>query len=262
MSADPESGSWRRYAKGVYDSFGSLTRVGTRYLGLGVLVAGLLTALLPDVRQQMSRIQQAVLAEIYPLESESFSHASSADLGQGVSSAGGAQGLAALNHVPLPVEIMRELGVSVGQLDALRSYIARKYRVAYDATGGVVATSFRVAHELEMDPLLLLSVIAIESRYNPLAESSVGAQGLMQVMTRVHTDKLDPFGGPSQALNPVVNINVGSMILSDCIRRRGSVQGGLACYVGATGPSDGGYGDRVLAERRRLALAAGIPLVR
>ncbi|CAM4354881.1 lytic transglycosylase domain-containing protein [Kerstersia similis] len=262
MSADPESGSWRRYAKSAYGSLGALTRVGTRYLGLGVLVAGLLTALLPDVRQQMVRIQQAVLAEIYPLESESFANASVQTLGQNAPVAGGTQGLAALNHVSLPLEIMRELGVSIGQVDALRSYIARKYRVAYDATGGVVATSFRVAHEKELDPLLLLAVIAIESRYNPLAESSVGAQGLMQVMTRVHRDKLDPFGGPSQALNPVVNINVGSMILSDCIRRRGSVQGGLACYVGATGPSDGGYGARVLAERRRLALAAGIPLVR
>jgi len=29
--------------------------------------------------------------------------------------------------------------------------------------------------------------------------------------------------------------------------------------VGATGPSDGGYGAKVLAERRRLSLASGIP---
>jgi len=88
----------------------------------------------------------------------------------------------------------------------------------------------------------------------------VGAQGLMQVMTKVHQDKFERFdGGAEAALNPIANIRVGSQILHDCIQRRGSVTGGLACYVGATGPSDGGYGAKVLAERRRLSLASGIP---
>ena len=33
-----------------------------------------------------------------------------------------------------------------------------------------------VGRDKQLDPLLLLAVIAIESRYNPLAESHVGAQ--------------------------------------------------------------------------------------
>ena len=112
-----------------------------------------------------------------------------------------------------------------------------------------------------VDPQLLLAVIAIESRYNPYAESHVGAQGLMQVMTKVHKEKFEAYtDGPIAALNPIANIRVGSQILRDCIKRRGSLEGGLACYVGATGPSDGGYGAKVLAERRRIALASGIPI--
>jgi hypothetical protein len=83
----------------------------------------------------------------------------------------------------------------------------------------------------------------------------------MQVMTQVHIDKFDRYGeGAAAALNPIANIRVGAQILDECIKRRGSVAGGLACYVGATGPSDGGYGARVLAEQRRLALASGIPI--
>ncbi|HUH39372.1 MAG TPA: lytic transglycosylase domain-containing protein, partial [Castellaniella sp.] len=122
-----------------------------------------------------------------------------------------------------------------------------------------VRIAFAVGEEWELDPQLLLAVIAIESRYNPFAESSVGAQGLMQIMTRVHRDKLPGAGGSQLTVfNPVVNIRVGAQILSDCIRRRGSLTGGLACYVGATGPSDGGYGARVLAEQRRIALASGL----
>ena len=101
---------------------------------------------------------------------------------------------------------------------------------------------YKVGRDKQLDPLLLLAVIAIESRYNPLAESHVGAQGLMQVMTSVHQDKFDAVG--KNPLDPGANIMVGATILKDCINRRGSVDGGLACYVGATGPDDNGYGAR------------------
>lgn len=150
-------------------------------------------------------------------------------------------------------------GVTQAQLHALRSYLARKYRIAGSVAGALIRTAFEVGREQKLDPQLLLAVIAIESRYNPFVESAVGAQGLMQVMTSVHREKLRPSGGSAAAFDPVVNIRVGAQILADCIRRRGGIEGGLACYVGATGPSDGGYGARVLAERRRIALASGLP---
>jgi hypothetical protein len=151
--------------------------------------------------------------------------------------------------------------VSAAQTEALRNYISRKYKVASDATAVLVNTAYKVGRELKLDPLLLLAVIAVESRYNPFAESSVGAQGLMQVMTSVHQAKFDAYGNKGP-LDPVANIRVGASILRDCIKRRGSVAGGLACYVGSSGPNDGGYGDKVQAERRRLAVASGIPLAR
>src|SRR3546814_1399130 len=152
-------------------------------------------------------------------------------------------------------------GISSAQAQALRSYIARKYRIASSVAGVIIETAFQVGREKELDPQLLLAVIAIESRYNPYAESHVGAQGLMQVMTKVHIEKFDPYGeGAAAALNPIANIRVGAQILYDCIKRRGSIKAGLACYVGATGPSDGGYGAKVLAEQRRIALASGIPI--
>lgn len=152
-------------------------------------------------------------------------------------------------------------GLTANQSKALRSYLARKYSVAEIAAGALVNTVFVIARERRLDPQLVLAVIAIESRYNPYAESQVGAQGLMQVLTRVHKDKFEVFEyGVADALNPIANIWVGTSILQSCIQRRGSVEGGLACYVGATGPSDGGYGAKVLAERRRIALASGIPI--
>jgi len=136
-------------------------------------------------------------------------------------------------------------------------YLARRYRVAEEATRMLVATAFQIGQETRLDPLLILSVVAIESSLNPFAESSMGAQGLMQVMTRVHADRFEPHGGQLAALDPVANMKVGSAILSDLIARGGSVERGLQLYVGAGNlPDDGGYGARVLGERARLSLAA------
>ncbi len=136
-------------------------------------------------------------------------------------------------------------------------YLARRYRVAEEATRMLVATAFQVGREQKLDPLLILSVVAIESSLNPFAESSMGAQGLMQVMTRIHAERFEAHGGQLAALDPVANMKVGSAILGDLINRGGSVERGLQLYVGAGNlPDDGGYGARVLRERARLALAA------
>jgi len=156
---------------------------------------------------------------------------------------------------------VRLAGVSEAQYQALRSYIARKYKVAYTAVGALIDIAYREAQSKKLDPLLILAVMAIESSYNPFAESGVGAQGLMQIMTKVHQEKFEPFSeGTLAVFSPDANIQVGTQILADCLQRRGSLAGALACYVGATGPSDGGYGKRVLAERSRIALASGIAI--
>ena len=132
------------------------------------------------------------------------------------------------------------------------SYLARRYRVAHQPVNTLVKAAFDTGSEVGLDPLLLLAVMAIESGFNPYAESGVGAQGLMQVMSKVHSDKFQYFGGPSAALQPLANIKVGALVLKDCIQQGGSVPGGLRRYVGATTPDDGGYGAKVLAERGRL----------
>jgi soluble lytic murein transglycosylase-like protein len=136
-------------------------------------------------------------------------------------------------------------------------YLARRYRIADEAARMLVANAFEIGHEKKLDPLLILSVVAIESGLNPFAQSPMGAQGLMQVMTRVHAERFAEHGGHLAALDPIANMKVGSEILHDLIRRGGSVERGLQLYVGAGNmPDDGGYGAKVLGERSRLAIAA------
>jgi soluble lytic murein transglycosylase-like protein len=133
------------------------------------------------------------------------------------------------------------------------AWLARKYRVASDATNMLVSATYLTADEIKIDPLLVLAVMAIESGFNPFAESPMGAQGLMQVMSKVHHDKFQELGGIKAALNPVANIRVGAQILKDYVNRGGSVEAGLKLYVGAAdSETDYGYGARVLAEYHRL----------
>jgi hypothetical protein len=79
------------------------------------------------------------------------------------------------------------------------------------------------------------------------------------VMTGIHSDKYDNFGGKLAAFDPVTNLRVGAKVLQECIQRAGSVPAGLKFYVGAAlHPDDGGYAEKVLSEHARLqAVAAG-----
>jgi soluble lytic murein transglycosylase-like protein len=136
-------------------------------------------------------------------------------------------------------------------------WLSRRYRVAGDAANMLVSTAYSTAHDIKLDPLLILAVMAIESGLNPFAESPMGAQGLMQVMAKVHSDKFDEVGGSQAALNPVANIRVGALILKDYVDRTGSVEAGLKSYVGAgAATDDSGYGSKVLTEYRRLKQVA------
>ena len=103
-----------------------------------------------------------------------------------------------------------------------------------------------------MDPLLILAVMAIESRYNPVAESVVGAKGLMQVMPKCHLDKLAELGGEEALLEPEVNIQVGAQILREYQRRCRDTEAALQMYAGAFEEPSGQYSTKVFAERARL----------
>ena len=144
------------------------------------------------------------------------------------------------------------------QQAAVAFWLARKYNVAPEPLSVLVAEAYEIGQKAKLDPTLILAIMAIESGFNPFAQSPVGAQGLMQVMTKVHTDKYENFGGKLAAFDPVTNLRVGVKVLQDCIRRAGSIEGGLKFYVGAANlETDGGYAAKVLAEQARLLAVTG-----
>jgi soluble lytic murein transglycosylase-like protein len=149
------------------------------------------------------------------------------------------------------------------QQASLASWIARRYKVAPEPVAALVQEAWSAGQRAGVDPTLILAIMAIESSFNPFAQSTVGAQGLMQVHTKVHDDKFVAFGGKRAAFDPISNLRVGVQVLKDCIARAGSVQDGLRHYVGAALlDSDGGYASRVMAEQgfmRGVANGKAVP---
>ncbi len=139
------------------------------------------------------------------------------------------------------------------QQAAVAFWLSKKYRVAPEPISALVSEAYSIGARVKIDPTLILAVMAVESGFNPFAQSSVGAQGLMQVMTKIHSDKYQSFGGKFAAFDPLANLHVGVKVLQDCIRMAGSIEGGLKYYVGAANmETDGGYASKVMAEHARL----------
>jgi hypothetical protein len=143
------------------------------------------------------------------------------------------------------------------QQAAVAQWLARRYRVAPEPVSRLVQEAWSVGQKANLDPTLILAIMAVESSFNPFAQSAVGAQGLMQVMTKVHNDKYEAFGGNHAAFDPVTNLRVGVQVLKECIARAGSLEAGLRFYVGAANlVEDGGYAGKVLSEQNALRLVA------
>lgn len=225
----------RTFVADVTEGFLEITHNSFALIGLAVAFVVLTLTARPDLRQAgeahlMDWLQsrQVALLEI-PVELGAIEHATASN----------------------PKDLPKEQA-------AVAYWLSKKYRVAPEPLSALVAEAYETGARTKIDPTLILAIMAIESSFNPFAQSSVGAQGLMQVMTRVHTDKYENFGGHFAAFDPVTNLRVGVKVLQECIARAGSVEGGLRYYVGAANlPDDGGYTAKVLAEHFRLRQVAG-----
>lgn len=135
---------------------------------------------------------------------------------------------------------------------ALIEHLSRRYMIASEATERMVAAAHRAARQVGLDPLLVLAVISIESRFNPIAESGMGAKGLMQIIPKYHLAKLRAHGGEDAVLDPESNILVGTQILQEYVHRTGSLEAGLQFYNGAFWDGSAQYAQKVMAERDRI----------
>lgn len=228
------SNSLANIADDIAQGFFEITHNSFALVGLAVVFAVITLTARPDLRQAgesrlMTWLQERQEAAIGFTEPDAIDRATAAN----------------------PKDLPR-------QQAALAFWLSRKYGVAPEPLSVLVAEAFEIGQKAKLDPTLILAIMAIESGFNPFAQSPVGAQGLMQVMTNIHHAKYENFGGKLAAFDPVTNLRVGVKVLQECIARAGSVEAGLKFYVGAANlESDGGYAAKVMAERARLLAVVG-----
>ena len=136
--------------------------------------------------------------------------------------------------------------------EALSRYLSRRFLIASEATERMVGAAYSAARDVGLDPLLLLAVISVESRFNPIAESGMGAKGLMQIIPKYHRAKLVDLGGEQALWDPEANIRLGASILQEYVYRTGTLEAGLQYYNGAFWDGRAQYAQKVFAERARL----------
>lgn len=139
-----------------------------------------------------------------------------------------------------------------GRYRALAEFLAKRYRVSQEVTFDLVSLAHHAGRRMGLDPLLIIAVIAVESRFNPIAESVAGAQGLMQIIPQYHTGKLEEHGGARSVFDPATNIFVGARILKEYIRLTGNLGIALQMYAGALNDNEDQYANKVMNEKRRL----------
>jgi hypothetical protein len=233
QALDATARGLRTFVSDVVDGFFEITHNSFALLGLATVFAVLALAARPDLRQTgeeqlmgwlQSRKPAPEVTEVSDLEPTAIERTTAAS----------------------PHELPK-------QQAAVAYWLSKKYRVAAEPLSVLVAEAFDLGKKTKLDPTLILAIMAVESSFNPFAQSQVGAQGLMQVMTRVHGEKYESAGGTLTAFDPVTNMRVGVKVLQECIARAGSLEGGLRYYVGAANlTEDGGYAGKVLAEHERL----------
>jgi soluble lytic murein transglycosylase-like protein len=135
---------------------------------------------------------------------------------------------------------------------ALVAYLSDRYRVRQEETSVFVDEAHAAAAEFDLDPLLVLAVMAVESSLNPAARSGFGAHGLMQVVPRFHREKLAEHGGEAALADPRVNVLVGAQILKEYLLKTGNLRAGLQRYAGSQDDEERRYSRKVLSEKERL----------
>lgn len=130
--------------------------------------------------------------------------------------------------------------------------VARRYRVSNEALLPIFEAAQVAGRERNIDPMVLIAVISVESSFNPYSQSVMGAQGLMQVIPRFHQDKIPEWAGAQPFLDPVSNVHIGAHVLQETIRRQGGLMLGLQQYAGALDDDAMGYANKVMAEKQRL----------
>ena len=145
--------------------------------------------------------------------------------------------------------------VQQSKLTNLSRHIQSKYGISEQKATNIVRQSIDNGSRHQLEPELILAIIAVESMFRERAVSRVGARGLMQVMPGPHREKVKEIGGSRALFDPAKNIHTGSKILTIYLNNHsGNLRRALLNYNGSLGTRSS-YADRVMRIYRDLQRA-------
>ena len=217
----------------VREGFVEITRHSLALLGLALVAVALTFAVRPGLQQSAS---ETLMSWLEMRQVQQFQAAQ-------------------LFQTPTPAD--RTTATSMQHLSsdqvAVTHWLSRKYKVSPEPLSALVTEAWAVGERSQISPTLILSIMAIESRFNPFASGTRGAMGLMQIEPEAHSQALPPFGGRLAAFDPLTNLRVGTRYLQGLIQDAGTLEEALHLYAKASGQVNNNlYVDRVLAEQKLL----------
>ena len=127
--------------------------------------------------------------------------------------------------------------------------LSAKYNKDEKTITEYVNYSIAASNMYKIDPLIILAIIETESAFKPTAYSKAGAQGLMQVIPKYHTDLIE-IGDPTYLYDPEVNIRVGTAVLIKYLKLyNGNLRLALNKY---SGDKSGNYFNKVINHHKQL----------
>lgn len=141
------------------------------------------------------------------------------------------------------------------KMQALASHISDNNNIELEKAEKIIATTFLEAEKAKIEPMIMLSVIGVESRYNQYAKSGMGAVGLVQVMPNYHKGKIKELKSESNLDMWSIegNIKLGVNILKEYIALAdGNVQKALQMYNGSSKDRSLSYSRKVYSQLANL----------
>jgi soluble lytic murein transglycosylase-like protein len=153
--------------------------------------------------------------------------------------------------------------------ESFASQLATTYKIAPKDAKIIISAAAKTSKDHDIDPFLVLGIIAKESSFNKSARSGYGATGLMQVHAPSHKKVLKTMGLDANNLKTTekmltseiqINVKAGVQIYKQYEKQYGSRVKALQAYNGAKNDTAAKYAKNVLALRDGFSAQAAAPM--
>ena len=156
-------------------------------------------------------------------------------------------------------EKMKAVNLMISKYEAKAQFIddylpiVAEYAKSEITAKRILAAVYENSVQYDIEPELILSVIMVESEFNPRAYSPVGAIGLMQIMpvTGIYVGRSLGFTikNENDLYNIEKNVKIGVVFLKECIERLGEHRGLGYYYAGRHSQHYNRYTTKIAAAR-------------